>query len=123
MTAYEREITYRREAYIMAKRSPWHLWASLAQRAGYTPPLVPGTIPPDIPSVLPAGAGWGCLDPASSLATLNRSADGESSWLRFVRSFAGLFFILVTVISVLLIIHAVTTGDGFQVALVNRLPH
>ena len=44
MTAYERDLLCRREAYIMAKRSPWHLWSVQALRAGYVPPLIPGTV-------------------------------------------------------------------------------
>lgn len=123
MTAREREINFRCEAYILAKRSPWHLWASLAQRAGYAPPLVPGTIPPDIPQVLPVGLGLGCFEPSSSLLTLNRPAISDSSWPRVAKSGLGVLFLAVTLVSVLLMIYAIATGDGFQVAMISRLAH
>jgi hypothetical protein len=124
MTKYEREAARRREAHILAKTSPWHLWASLAQRAGYIPPLIPGAIPPaDIPRLLSAAAGMGTTESSSSLATLREHTTGGGHSLDRVKSALAFFFSLVILVSISLIIYTIATGPGFRVALISRLAH
>ncbi len=45
---YEEDRLKRKEAYLMAKGNPWLLWRLQAFRAGYIPPLLPGSIPADM---------------------------------------------------------------------------
>ncbi|MFH1742852.1 MAG: hypothetical protein ABIH23_27935 [bacterium] len=123
MTPYERDIICRREAYIMAKRSPWHLWAAQALRAGYIPPLVPGTIPPDIPRLLPVGGAFGSLEPQSPLANMPRSDRGDSRMAAFGKGVLGFIVSLVIFVSISLMVYSVKTGADFHVALLSRYAH
>ena len=123
MTAYERDIACRREAYIMAKRSPWHLWSAQALRAGYVPPLVPGTIPPDIPRLLPVGFGFGSLEPPSPLPCVKKSAREDNRMAAFTRGALGFVFSLIIVVSISLMVYSIKTGADFQVALLSRYAH
>ena len=120
MTAYERDVACRREAYIMAKRSPWHLWAAQALRAGYIPPLVPGTIPPDIPQVLPVGAGLASTEPSSRLACMKQPEREDSRMLAFAKGALGFVFSLIVFASISLMVYSIKTGGNFHVALISR---
>ena len=123
MTPYERDIACRREAYIMAKRSPWHLWSVQALRAGYIPPLVPGTIPSDIPRVLPVGAGFGTLEPPSPLTDIKRQEREDSRMVALAKGAVGFVFSLIIAISISFMVYSIKTGGDFQVALISRYAH
>ncbi len=121
MTPYERELACRREAYLMAKKSPWHLWSAQALRHGYIPPLTPGVVPSDIPRLLPVGFGHGDFDTECSLGRLKTAKQDEGRWTSFAKSAMGYIFSLIILASISLMIYAIKYGGDFQVALVNRL--
>ncbi len=123
MTPYEREVACRREAYILAKKSPWHLWSAQALRQGYIPPLIPGVVPPDIPRLLPVGWNHDDAETSCSLGKLRMEKQAESRWNNFARQAMGYVFSLIILASISLIAYAIMYGGDFQVAMVNHLGH
>lgn len=115
-TIYKSDHEHKKEAYLLASRSPWLVWRLQALKAGYVPPLVHGQIPQGMLKVPGSNFEDYQIDPLVKHA--NRVKKRES---KLAKRLVFLLSVFAITLMGIVVVYSLMQGSSFRIGLIETL--